>query len=164
MRCRDVAQIKRTRRRHWLNKPGRPKGTRTTEDRIRDLRAFLIWVGRPDLSVSKIIELLRTHDAGLDPKGEELREKVIAGLRGFSPYALLKGRSLQRDIETVQYEIWGNVKPSERKAWGRSVRAGEPLEGGKDPKKTATEWEKAGAPSRATYYRRLHRRHRRGTT
>jgi hypothetical protein len=140
-------------------KAGRPKGSRTTKDRIEGfgregegLHAFLIWIGRPDLSVAEIIELLHTRDTGLDSEGEYNRKQIVRA------YGEMGGRrTLQRDIAILLRKIWGDVKPSQRKAWGRSVRAGGSLGWRKEPKKTVTKWEKAGV-SKATWYRRQHRR------
>jgi hypothetical protein len=139
-----------------FDKAGRPEGTRTTKDRIEGfggeaegLRAYLVWLGRPDLSVAEIIELLHTPYPGPIKEGEHYRRQVAAA------YKEVSRRTLERYVEAVQGETWG----PERKAWGRSVGADMPLGGRKEPKKTVTAsaWEKAGV-SKATWYRRQHRR------
>jgi hypothetical protein len=124
-----------------FDKVGRPKENTA---RTELLRAYLIWIGRPDLPVS---ELTKPSTTVGDEHGEDRRQQVIAA------YEEVGSQTLQRDAAAVQREIWGDGKASELKDWGRSVRADEPLVGGrKEP-----EWKKAGAPSRATYYRRRRR-------
>jgi hypothetical protein len=132
-----------------FDKPGRPEGTRTTKGRTKKLRAFLIWIGRPDLSDESIITLLRTPGAGIDEQGEHRRQQIVAA------YKRKTRHTLQRDIATAQRKIWGDVKASRRKAWARSVRADAPLGGRGEPEKTA--WERAGM-SQSTWYRQRRRR------
>lgn len=172
--ARDVARSKRWRRalvtalRHrdlaaalvsprlprYFDKAGRPEGARTTEvvERVELLHKFLIWIGRPDLSVSKLVKLLHTRRTGLDFDGEQFRMQIITA------YGEKTARTLQRDIAILRREIWGDVTPSQLKAWGRSIGDGALLRGREEPKKkTSTEWEKARV-SKSTWYRRQHRR------
>ena len=51
-----------------FDKAGRPEGTRPTERRKKDLRALLVWLGRPDLSDEKIIPLLHEPVSDLDSR------------------------------------------------------------------------------------------------
>ena len=184
-RCRDVAKIKRTGARRAaldrainrgdlfgqlvsrlalprrFDKVGRPEGTRPTERGKKDLRVVLVWLGRPDLSDEKIIPLLHEPVADLDSRDkrlrsergvERIRRRVVTAYKG-------KDQPLLRDVAAARREIWGDVKASELRAWGRSVGADVSFGGREEP--AEPEWKKAGAPSRATYYRRLRRQHRR---
>ena len=98
----------------YFDKAGRPEGARTTEvvERVELLHKFLIWIGRPDLSVSKLVKLLHTRRTGLDFDGEQFRMQIITA------YGEKTARTLQRDIAILRREIWGDVTPSQLKAWG----------------------------------------------